>query len=222
MNHTDLAAIDAVLLDMDGTLVNSDGAVERSWRRWSREFAVDPARVLAIAPGNPVARTVQRIRPDLDPAAAAMAAGRQLQFEYEDLADVTAMSGAHRLLAVLDRLHLPWAVVTSADVRLAHLRLRAAGITPPVLITSEDVKVGKPDPEGYLLAARLLAVTPESCLVVEDAEPGIRAGHAAGMRVATLRGLRGLPGDLPLRNLAELAGRFASARASRPPAGAGQ
>jgi sugar-phosphatase len=212
MEHVDLAAIDAVLLDMDGTLVNSDGAVERSWRRWSREFAVDPARVLAIAHGSPAVRTVQRVRPDLDPAAAAVAAGRQLQFEYEDLADVAAMPGAHRLLAVLDRLRISWAVVTSADVRLAQLRLRAAGIAPPVLVTFEDVKAGKPDPEGYLLAARLLAVRPESCLVVEDAEPGIRAGHSAGMRVATLRGL---PGDLPLHDLAELAGQFAAARVSR-------
>jgi mannitol-1-/sugar-/sorbitol-6-phosphatase len=205
MEHVDLTAVDAVLLDMDGTLVDSDAAVERSWHRWADEFAVDPAEVLAIANGSPAETTVRRVCPGLDAAGARAAAGRQLQFEYEDLADVTATPGAHRLLSVLDRLGIAWAVVTSADARLARLRLGAAAIRPPVLVTFEDVTAGKPDPEGYSRAARLLGVPPARCLVVEDAEPGIRAGHDAGMPVAALRGL---PGDLTIRDLAELAERF--------------
>jgi len=209
MENVDLTAVDAVLLDMDGTLVNSDAAVERSWHRWAEEFAVDPGTVMAIAHGSPAERTVRRVRPDLDAAGAKAAAARQLQFEYEDLADVTAAPGAHRLLTVLAQLGIAWAVVTSADARLARLRLEAAAIRPPVLVTVEDVTAGKPDPEGYLRAARLLGVPPTRCLVVEDAEPGIRAGHGAGMPVATLREL---PGDLPLRDLADLADRFTHLR----------
>jgi sugar-phosphatase len=201
----DLTVVDAVLLDMDGTLVNSDAAVERSWHRWAEEFAVDPAAVMAIAHGSPAERTVRRVRPDLDAAGTRAAAARQLQLEYEDLADVTATPGAHRLLTVLTQLGIAWAVVTSADARLAQLRLGAAAIRPPVLVTVEDVTAGKPDPEGYLRAARLLGVPPARCLVVEDAEPGIFAGRGAGMPVATLRELQG---DLPLRDLADLAERF--------------
>lgn len=211
--QVDLTAIDALLLDMDGTLVDSDAAVERSWRRWAQEFAIDPARLLAIAHGSPAVRTVRRLRPDLDAAGAAAAAGRQLQFEYEDLADVTATRGAHQLLAVLDQMHISWAVVTSADARLAHLRLNAAGIRPPTLVTVDDVVAGKPDPEGYLHAAQLLKVIPPRCLVVEDAQPGIQAGQAAGMWVATLRGL---PGDLLLRDLTDLAERLSRSRTARP------
>ncbi|MGZ4604418.1 MAG: HAD family hydrolase, partial [Kineosporiaceae bacterium] len=117
--------------------------------------------------------------------------------------DVRAMPGARELLDRLDRRGLLWAVVTSADLRLALARLEAAGITPPLLVTVEDVSLGKPDPEGYLQAARRLGVEPSASLVVEDSEPGIAAARSAGMRVASLRGL---PGDVVLRDLRELAG----------------
>ena len=110
--------------------------------------------------------------------------------------------GAHELLATLARLRLPWAVVTSADARLAKARLGAAGIDPPMLVTFEDVSRGKPDPEGYLRAAELLDVPPEHCLVVEDAEVGLQAGRAAGAMTAALKGL---DGDLRIDDLHQLA-----------------
>jgi mannitol-1-/sugar-/sorbitol-6-phosphatase len=91
--------------------------------------------------------------------------------------------------------------VTSADTKLARLRLAAAGLLVPVLITVEDVRAGKPDPEGYLLAARTLAVEPGRCLVVEDAEPGVLAGQAAG---ATVAALKGVPADLAIADLYQL------------------
>lgn len=198
----DLTQVRAVLLDMDGTLVDSDGAVERSWRKWSAEFGVAPEAVLAIAHGSPSERTVRRLLPELDDAAVAAAAQRQLELQYDDLSDIVAATGASELLAELHRQRILWSVVTSADVRLATARLQAAGIDPPLLVTVEDVRVGKPDPECYLLAARRLGVDPAHCLVVEDSEPGLAAGRAAGMRVATLRGL---DGDVPITDLAHLA-----------------
>ncbi len=194
---------DAVLLDMDGTLVDSDGAVERSWHAWGREFgvAVEPAALH----GRPSEASVRALRPDLDGAAAAAAAARQLELQYDDLSDVAATPGARELLALLDG-RLPWAVVTSADRRLAAARLGAAGLVAPVLVTVEDVRRGKPDPEGYLVAAGRLGVAPQRCLVVEDAPAGVAAGRAAGAAVATLRGL---PGDVPIADLTELAGLLA-------------
>jgi sugar-phosphatase len=159
--------------------------------------------VLAVAPGSPAERTVRHVRPDLsdDQVTAAAAAARQLAPQYEDLSDVTAAPGARELLAELDRLGLPWAVVTSADAKLARLRLAAAGLLVPVLITVEDVRAGKPDPEGYLLAARTLAAEPGRCLVVEDAEPGVLAGQAAS---ATVAALKGVPADLAIADLYQL------------------
>jgi HAD superfamily hydrolase (TIGR01509 family) len=188
---------------MDGTLVDSDAAVERAWTGWAAEHGVDPDAVLAIAHGSPPEPTVRRILPDLDERAVARAAVRQMDLQYDDLSDVVAAPGADALLAALDRLALPWAVVTSADVRLARARLGAAGIPePPLLVTVEDVRVGKPDPEGYLVAAARLGVDPSRCLVVEDAGPGVAAGRAAGMTVA---GLRGIGSDVAVADLGVLA-----------------
>ncbi|MFC4947236.1 HAD-IA family hydrolase [Pseudonocardia sp. GCM10023141] len=205
----DLQAVDAVLLDMDGTLVDSDAAVERAWAQWAQEYDMDLDKVLAIAHGSPSDITIRALHPDLDEDAVAAASARQLDVQYEDLSDVVATSGASELLITLDRLALPWAVVTSADVRLAAARLGAAGLGAPLLITIEDVAAGKPDPEGYLLAARRLAVDPHRCLVVEDAAPGVAAGRAAGASVA---GLKGVDADLRISDLGELAALLIAAR----------
>ena len=198
----ELSQVRAVLLDMDGTLVDSDAAVERAWRTWAREYHVDRGHALPlIAHGMPALGNVRRLRPDLSGDEAAAAARRQLALQYDDVSDVTAAAGARELLGELDRLGLPWAVVTSADPTLARVRLAAARIRPALLVTSEDVRAGKPDPEGYLLAARKLGTDPGRCLVVEDAEAGVRAGRAAGARVA---GLKGVPADIQIAGLYQL------------------
>jgi len=206
----DLADVQAVLLDMDGTLVDSDAAVERAWVSWCHRYGVDTAAALAVAHGRPAAGTIRELRPDLDDAEVAAGAQYQLDLQYDDLDDVVALGGMPELFAALDRRALPWAVVTSADRRLAAARLAAAGVPPvPVLVTAEDITAGKPDPEGYLRAAELLGVDPARCLVVEDAEAGIAAGRAAGARVAALKGLRA---DLAVADLDELAALLLAAR----------
>ncbi len=205
----ELREIRAVLFDMDGTLVSSDAAVERAWTAWAREYDADPVAVLAIAHGAPAESTVDRILPALDASARATAAARQLELQYDDLSDVTATRGAAEVIGVLERLGLPWAVVTSADQRLAKARLSAAGVEPPVLVTFEDISHGKPHPEGYLRAAALLGVPVAQCLVVEDAEVGLAAGRAAGAYTAALKGL---VGDLSLTDLQQLADLLTASR----------
>jgi HAD superfamily hydrolase (TIGR01509 family) len=131
----------------------------------------------------------------------------QLELQYGDLADTVVAVGAHRLIEVMTERGMPWAVVTSADRRLAEVRLRAAGIVAPLLVTSEDTALGKPSPDCYLFAADKLGVDPTRCLVIEDAAAGVEAGQAAGAAVA---GLRGVGGDLPIPDLGYLAQLFAS------------
>jgi len=211
----ELSRVQAVLLDMDGTLVDSDAAVERSWRTWAAEYPVDPGRGPLVAHGLPAVSNVRRLRPDLSEDEAAAAAQHQLELEYDDVADVTATPGARELLAELDRMGLPWAVVTSADPILAEIRLAAARIRPAVLVTAGDVRAGKPDPEGYLQAARRLAADPGRCLVVEDAEAGVRAGRAAG---ATVAALKAVPADIQIADLHQLRRLLRAAR----PAGNGR
>jgi sugar-phosphatase len=75
-------------------------------------------------------------------------------------------------------------VVTSATERLARVRLMTSGVRAPErMITSEDVSLGKPNPDPYLAGAALLGLRPEDCVVFEDAVSGVRAGKAAGCTV---------------------------------------
>nr|WP_296063534.1 HAD-IA family hydrolase [uncultured Actinoplanes sp.] len=201
MSEINPSDIEAILFDMDGTLVDSDGAVERAWLTWSEEYGVDGAAAIRLAHGSPSESTVRKLLPHLDGDAVRAASARQLELQYDDLADVVATPGAHELLALLAELSLPWAVVTSADARLAKARLDAAGIEPAVLVTTDDIATGKPDPAGYRLAAELLHVPTGACLVVEDAEVGLEAARAAGAYTAALRGLTG---DLTLTGLPAL------------------
>jgi mannitol-1-/sugar-/sorbitol-6-phosphatase len=197
--------IHAVLFDMDGTLVNSDAAVERAWTTWAGEHGVDAAEAIELAHGSPSEPTVRKLLPHLDEAAIAVALARQMELQYDDLSDVVPTAGARELLDVLAARHVPWAVVTSADDRLARARLGAAGIVAPVLVTVDDIAAGKPDPEGYVRAAELLGVPTAECLVVEDADVGLAAARAAGAHTAALRGL---DGDLRIRTLADLKALF--------------
>jgi sugar-phosphatase len=183
-----LAEVGAVLCDMDGTLVDSDASVERAWRTWAGDNGFSADAVLAIAHGVAAPVTVRRLLPGLTEAQVAEHAARQLELELADLADVVPTVGAHRFINLLGRLGLPWAVVTSADSRLAAARLERTGISPPVLITCDDVAAGKPDPAGYLLGAARLDVPAHRCLVVEDTDVGVAAGQAAGALVAAVKG----------------------------------
>ena len=97
----------------------------------------------------------------------------------EDDDGLVAVTGARELASALPP--SSWAVVTSAGRELAVARLTAAGLPlPAVLVTADDVSPGKPDPGGYLEAARRLSARPERCLIFEDAPVGVRAGISAG------------------------------------------
>lgn len=195
-------AVDAVLFDMDGTLVESTKSVERAWSVIAAEFGLDAAALLADCHGRPAPDTVRRFCPDADEATVARAAARQLELQYTDLADVVATPGCAEVLAAVERSGLRWAVVTSADVPLAAARLGRCGIRPPLLVTADDTSRGKPDPEGYLAAARGLGADIRRCLVVEDSPVGVEAGKRAGALVAALHGIEC---DVPLTSLHDLA-----------------
>jgi len=176
----------AVLFDLDGVLVHSAAAVERSWARWARRHGLDADRVVAACHGRPSVETIALHAPHLDAAAEAAALEAEQAGDTEGL---TACRGAAELIGALDGAGVPWAVVTSGTRPLAAARLSAAGHRlPEVFVTADAVTRGKPDPEGYLAAARALGVSPGDCVVVEDAEPGARAGRAAGAAVIGVAG----------------------------------
>ncbi|MER5277604.1 HAD-IA family hydrolase [Streptomyces sp. NPDC002809] len=172
----------ALLLDMDGTLVNSDAVVERCWRRWALRQGLDPVAALKVVHGRQGYATMAVLLPDR-PMEENYADNRlMLAEETADTDGVVPIGGAPAFMDAIAP--LPHALVTSADLALARARMTAAGLRMPELrVTAESVGASKPDPEGFLKGAAGLGFAPADCIVFEDSEAGIAAGRAAGMRV---------------------------------------
>jgi sugar-phosphatase len=172
---------DAVLFDMDGTLVDSKRSVDAVWTRWAERVGMPARTVLAYCHGRPARTTIADLAPHLDLDAEA---DWVLAAELMEPTPLTPIAGAAEFLSRID---VPWAIVTSADVILARRRLTRAGLpVPAVLIGIDCVSRGKPDPEGYLAAAAALHVRTDECLVFEDTPVGVSAGRRAGMSVIGL------------------------------------
>ncbi|MFC8345004.1 HAD-IA family hydrolase [Streptomyces sp. NPDC057280] len=172
----------ALLLDMDGTLVNSDVVVERCWRRWAERHGLDGDEVMKVVHGRQGYASMALLLPDRPMAQNHADNARMLAEETADMDGVVAIPGAQAFLASLAG--VPHALVTSADVALSAARMAAAGLAlPEVRITAESVGASKPDPEGFLKGAAELGVDPADCIVFEDSGAGITAGRAAGMQV---------------------------------------
>ncbi|MGW5400566.1 HAD-IA family hydrolase [Streptomyces sp. NPDC003952] len=172
----------ALLLDMDGTIVNSDAVVERCWHDWAVAHGLDPKEALKVVHGRQGYATMAILLPDRPMAENLAENAVMLARETADTEGVVPIGGAAAFMASLST--LPHALVTSADVALATARMTAADLPmPEVRVTAESVQASKPDPEGFLVGAAALGVNPADCIVFEDSAAGIAAGQAAGMRV---------------------------------------
>jgi sugar-phosphatase len=172
----------AVLFDLDGVLIDSSAVVERHWRRWASRCGVPFEHVLAVFHGRRSFEVIRIVAPHLD----AVAEGRRLDAEEAlDTDGLRVFDGAQALLGAMSP--EVWAVVTSGNTPTARTRLQFGRFPwPRVLVTADDVRHGKPAPDGYLLAADRLGVAPPDCLVVEDAPAGVEAARAAGMPVVAV------------------------------------
>ncbi|MDT0611995.1 HAD family hydrolase [Streptomyces lancefieldiae] len=193
MTATTVLTARALLLDMDGTLVNSDAAVERVWRRWADRQGLDGDEVMKVVHGRQGYASMALLLPDRPMEQNHADNARMLAEETADTEGVVAIPGAPEFLASLRG--LSHALVTSADVPLSTARMAAAGLAlPDVRITAESVGASKPDPEGFLKGAAELGIAPADCIAFEDSGAGITAARAAGMRVVGVGPRAGLHG----------------------------
>jgi sugar-phosphatase len=182
----------AILFDLDGVLLDSTRVVAAQYKRWALDNGLDPTVVMHAAHGVRTIEVIQRVAPHLD----AEAETRKIEQREAAADEVVRMPGAVELVNSIPKGR--WCVVTSGTRFLATTRMRRFGVPiPEILVTADDVTRGKPDPEPYLKGAELLKVNPAECVVVEDAPAGIRAGHAAGMKVISL------PSTYPVQELHE-------------------
>ncbi|MCS2170604.1 sugar phosphatase [Scandinavium sp. TWS1a] len=188
------------LFDLDGTLVDSLPVVERSWCHWADRHGLSHSEVLSFIHGKQAITSLRHFLPGRTEEEIQVEFSWLERMESEDTAGITALPGALALLNHLDDAGIPWAIVTSGSVPVAHARHRAAGLPDAkVFVTAEQVKRGKPEPDAYLLGAELLGFAPAECAVVEDAAAGMLSGLAAGCHVIAVN----VPGDAPRLNEAD-------------------
>src|SRR5450631_3144371 len=170
---------DAIIFDLDGVLVDSNGIAERHLRAWTDRHGVSFDHIASLHHGRTTVETIRLVAPHLD---AKIEADLLEGAEAVDTDALVAFAGAAQLLAGLPRER--WAIATSGTRQTATIRLSHVGLPlPNVLVTADDVSAGKPSPEPYLLAVKRLGIDPTRCVVIEDAPAGIASARAAGARI---------------------------------------
>jgi HAD superfamily hydrolase (TIGR01509 family) len=180
--------IDAVLLDMDGTLVDSERVNIAALEAALAAHGFADGRVVAqgmIGLATPECEQMLRDRYGDNVPLAAINDAFVVERDAMMHEGLPAKPGALALLDALREAECPMAVVTASSRHSAEHHLTAAGIRPrfDVVVTRDDVAQTKPHPELYLLGARRLGVDPRHCIAVEDSAVGIAAAHAAGATV---------------------------------------
>jgi len=156
--------------------------VERAWGWWAARHGIPLDALLSFSHGRPTMATMEHFFPTRDHTEELE---EMCRYEEAQLEGILAVPGATQVVHALQ--NHSWGIVTSAWRTLAEARVLAAGLPlPKVIVPVDEIRNGKPHPEGFLKAAKRLAVAPEECLVFEDTRPGIEAGLSAGMQVVAL------------------------------------
>jgi len=206
-----MTSADAVLFDMDGLLIDSEplwleaetAVMARLGAGWT---TADQAQLL----GGSLARTVRYLLGKATRPASPEQVGEWLMTGIAGLVrdrGVPLRPGAGELLAEVTAAGLPHALVTSSERGFMDAVLAGTQLRFDVLVCADDVSMTKPDPEPYLLAAKLLGADPARCVALEDSPNGVASAQAAGCQVIAVPSLIPIepgPGLTVVRSLADL------------------
>jgi HAD superfamily hydrolase (TIGR01509 family) len=201
----------AVLFDMDGLLVDSEplwleaetSVMARLGASWTE---ADQAKLL----GGSLERSVSYLLAKATRPAPPEVVAQWLMSDIAGLVrdrGVPVRPGARELLAEVAAAGLPHALVTGSQRPFMETVLASTGMRFDVLVSANDVSAPKPDPEPYLLAAKLLEMDPGRCFALEDSPNGVTSAQGAGCRVIAVPSLvpiESAPGRLVVRSLLEL------------------
>lgn len=180
-------APDAVIFDMDGVLVDSGAHHRAAWASLCAELSLSPpTEFWRLTIGRPAEEAVGLLVRGVSTTEAARLAGRKrAHYTEHSRRGIVPVAGVRAYVALLAAHGIPRAVATSAARRDVERLLDAIGLGEAfdAVVSADDVRWGKPDPEVYLKAAEAVGVAPARCLVFEDAVVGVQAARGASMRV---------------------------------------
>lgn len=178
-------AVEAVVWDMDGTLIDSEPLHERVFYATCRRHGVDLSDLDASAfVGVHQYDVWEAVAHRFPPSVSREAWLADLDAEY--FADKSGLEAIPGALAVVKALHatgIRQACASNSSGVVVAANLKALGILPflGATVSLDDVAEGKPSPEPYARACQLLGVTPERALAIEDSIPGLMSARAAGL-----------------------------------------
>ena len=191
------------LFDLDGVIIDSEKEYTRIWEAIDKAHPTGVENFAYVIKGQTLARILDPYFPDPDVQKDVV---RMLN-EMEQRMRHEMLPGALKTLEALQRDNLPRVLVTSSNnLKMKHLREEQPALEGMFsdIVTADRISHSKPDPEGYLLGARLCGCKPERCAVFEDSAQGVEAGHRAGCFVV------GLTTTLPAASLEPFADRIVS------------
>jgi len=175
---------DAVIVALEDVLLDTRLARCSTWRWWARRTGLDPDLVVELAWGRSPRDVVRELVPDRDPdeEVTELAAREHLLLK-------TARRGRGAWNLVRSLPEGRWGVLSSGTAEQAQERWRRTRLPPPpLLVTDDDLAVGRPAPEGHRAVATALATVPERCVALEGSPAGVAGAVAAGATAILVHG----------------------------------
>ena len=178
--------IEGIVFDMDGVLIDSHPVHRIAWSKFLATVgkSVTDEGLSFILAGRRREEILRHFLGDL-PESKIAEYGRQKDLFFEEnFQDVKLIPGVRKFLESLETADLKCAIATSASSARTWGTLGRLGLGEKfsIIVTGDDVAVGKPDPAVYMLVSRRMNLSPEKLLVFEDAPCGVQAAKSAGMR----------------------------------------
>ena len=180
-------SVRAVVLDMDGLMIDTEPLYKRAMQETAGELGYDLTDAFMMSlvgrPDTDCRRLIMKEFGDAFPLDEFWKRWPQIWREIASSHGIKRKPGLEELMSYLSDTGLPTAIATSTYREQAEFSLNAAGVTSDFghMVTGDQVEHGKPAPDIFLEAARRLGVDPQQCIALEDSENGIRAAHAANM-----------------------------------------